>query len=147
MAAESGRPGELPGRVDVHAFSDPLDGATRVVELVKAAGDAKIAVLVRARSHLGAIVSELKRNKIPFQAIEIDQLSERAVIEDLMALTLALLHPGDRVSWLAILRAPWCGLTLQDLHALAGLDHHAAIWDLLRQENSPRAPKPRVEPS
>jgi ATP-dependent helicase/nuclease subunit A len=137
MAAENVRPGEVQGRVDVHAFSDPLDEATRVVELVKAEGDTKIAVLVRARSHLGAIVSELKRNKIPFQAIEIDQLSERAVIEDLMALTLALLHPGDRVSWLAILRAPWCGLTLQDLHALAGLDHHAAIWDLLRQVNSP----------
>jgi ATP-dependent helicase/nuclease subunit A len=136
IAAESGRPGEVQGRVDVHAFLDSVDEATRVVDLVKSAGDAKIAVLVRARSHLGAIVSELKRNKIPFQAIEIDQLSQRAVIEDLMALTLALLHPGDRVSWLAMLRAPWCGLTLQDLHALAGLDHHAAIWDLLRQENS-----------
>jgi len=136
-AAENGNLGETQQRVDVHAFVDPLDEAARVVELVKTAGDAKIAVLVRARPHLIAIVSALKRNKIPFQAIEIDQLSERAVIEDLMALTLALLHPGDRVSWLAILRAPWCGLTLQDLHALAGLDHHAAIWDLLRQGNSP----------
>src|SRR5882672_9691500 len=75
IAAEGEKSGELQGRVDVHAFLDPLDGAARVVELVKAAGDAKIAVLVRARSHLGPIVSELKRNKIPFQAIEIDQLS------------------------------------------------------------------------
>ncbi len=134
IAAEGG---ELQGRIGVHAFSNELDEAARVLELVKNSGDKKIAVLVRARSHLGAVVSILNNNKIPFQAIEIDHLSERAVIEDLMALTLALLHPGDRVSWLAILRAPWCGLTLHDLHALAGLDQYAAIWDLLRQENSP----------
>ena len=70
-------------------------------------------MLVRARAHLIEIVSALKRNRIAFQAIEIDQLGERPVVEDLMALTFALLHAADRVSWLAILRAPWCGLTLR----------------------------------
>ena len=117
--------------VKVHGFLNTGDEANRVVELVKTAGDGNVAVLVRARSHLAEIVGVLKRNGIPFQAIEIDQLGERAVIEDLVALTLALLHPADRVSWLAILRAPWCGLELRDLHALAGADHRAAIWDLL----------------
>src|SRR5262249_7188338 len=78
----------------------------------------------------------LARNSIPFQAIEIDQLGERQVVEDLMALTFALLHPADRVSWLAILRAPWCGLSLADLHALASVDHRAAIFELLRQRQA-----------
>jgi ATP-dependent helicase/nuclease subunit A len=136
-AADAGAPDSIERRVDVHAFLHVRDEAMRVVDLLKNTGDQKVAVLVRARPHLVAIVSALKRNKIPFQAVEIDQLSERAVIEDLMALTLALLHPGDRVSWLAILRAPWCGLTLQDLHALAAGDHYAAIWDLVRQDNLP----------
>jgi len=120
--------------IEVHAFLDENDEAAHVIDLVRSAGDGKVAILVRARTHLPAIVRLLKRHNIRFQAIEIDQLSERPVIEDLMALTLALLHPADRASWLAILRAPWCGLTLDDLHAIAGPDHHAAIWDLLHRE-------------
>jgi ATP-dependent helicase/nuclease subunit A len=132
--------GEDPECVKVHGFLNALDEAKRVVELVQTAGDGKVAVLVRARSHLVEIVGVLKREGIPFQAIEIDQLGERAVIEDLMALTLALLHPADRVSWLAILRAPWCGLDLRDLYALAGGDHRATIWDLLHREDLALSP-------
>jgi len=123
--------------IEVHAFLDENDEAARVIDLVRSAGDGKVAILVRARAHLASIVGLLKRHVIPFQAIEIDQLGERPVIEDLMALTLALLHPADRVSWLAILRAPWCGLTLQDLHLLAASDPHAAVWDLLHREPGP----------
>jgi ATP-dependent helicase/nuclease subunit A len=123
--------------VGTHGFLDERDEAARVVELLNASGSAKVAVLVRARSHLTEIVSLLKWRKIPFQAIEIDQLGERPVIEDLMAVTLALLHPADRVSWLAILRAPWCGLELNDLHALAAADHRATIWDLLHRPDLP----------
>ena len=121
--------------VGLHGFLDDRDEAARVVELVKASSGGNVAVLVRARSHLVETVRILKQNKIPFQAIEIDQLGERPVIEDLMALTFALLHPADRVSWLAILRAPWCGLELRDLHALASIDPRAAIWDLLHRED------------
>ena len=125
--------------VGMHGFLDDRNEAERVVELITklagAAGGAKVAVLVRARSHLIEIVGHLKRRSIPFQAIEIDQLGERPVIEDLMALTLALLHPSDRVSWLAILRAPWCGLALDDLHTLAAGDHRATIWELLHRQD------------
>jgi ATP-dependent exoDNAse (exonuclease V) beta subunit len=85
----------------------------------------KMAILVSARSHLKEIVAELRRqdrNPIPFRAVEIEALNERQEILDLTALTRALLHPADRVATLAVLRAPWCGLSLADLHTLAGAD-------------------------
>jgi ATP-dependent helicase/nuclease subunit A len=121
--------------IGVHGLVNERLEADRVIEIVNASGGGNIAVLVRSRAHLIEIVNALKRHRIVFQAIEIDQLGERQVIEDLMALTFALLHAADRVSWLALLRAPWCGLTLDDLHSLAGADHHATIWDLLHRSH------------
>ncbi|HTB18640.1 MAG TPA: UvrD-helicase domain-containing protein [Bryobacteraceae bacterium] len=119
--------------IAVHAVPDAKQEAVRVLELLAAESAGTVAVLVRSRAHLMEIVRALKRRRIAFQAIEIDELGERQVVEDLMALTFALLHAADRVSWLAVLRAPWCGLTLDDLLTLSGADHRATIWDLLHR--------------
>jgi ATP-dependent helicase/nuclease subunit A len=98
-----------------------------------------IAVLARARKHLASITSELSRDygagTVPFRAVQIDPLDECPEVLDALALTRALLHPADRVAWLAVLRAPWCGLSLADLLCLTGegpdADREATIAELV----------------
>lgn len=94
--------------------------------------DGSIAVLVRNRSHLMDIVVCLKQKKIPFQAVEIEPLAQRMVIRDLMTLTRALVHPADRIAWLALLRAPFCGFSLADLYVIVNASPGQPLIDGLR---------------
>ncbi len=100
------------------------------------APDERIAVLVRARSHLDALVAEIRRSapELRFQAVDIEGLDGRQHVQDLLTLFRALHHRADRVHWLALLRAPWCGLKLADLHALAADDKKSTIWQLMQDE-------------
>lgn len=111
--------------------------ALKVLELVCRAREenpqGSVAVLVRARSHLTAILEAFRSAGLRFKAQEIDFLGARPVALDLQALTRALLHPADRVATLAVLRAPWCGLNLADLHALFGAADDLSLVELMRQ--------------
>lgn len=80
--------------------------------------DDNIGILVRSRAHAAAVVSALRTAQISFSAADLVQLGKTAIASELLALTHALLHAGDRLAWLSVLRAPWCGLTLVDLEAL-----------------------------
>ena len=126
--------GDLPGEM-----AELLE-ARRVLHLIEQVRcddpSRSVAVLVRARDHLAPLVAEIRRARpgLRFQAVEIERLAERQPVQDLLALTQALHHRADRVNWLAVLRAPWCGLTLADLHALAADDHAATIWSLMNDE-------------
>ena len=124
--------------VHVHALGgfDRALEAQRVVDIVQweqsENPNKNIVLLVRARGHLRFIAHALREAGLSFQAVEIEALGQRPVVQDLTALTRALFHPADRIAWLALLRAPWCGLTLADLQALAGNDHRAAVWRLMQ---------------
>ncbi|MDE2365343.1 MAG: UvrD-helicase domain-containing protein [Betaproteobacteria bacterium] len=113
--------------VETHPFfnQDHAAEAAKVAEIVlqvrKNDPSATTAILVRNRSHLREIAPRLRQEGLKFRAIEIEGLASRPVVQDLLALTRALIHPGDRLAWLALLRAPWCGLTLADIHALASV--------------------------
>lgn len=79
-----------------------------------------VAILVRARSHLGEVVRALARHGIACRAVELVPLAQRQAVQDVLQLVRALTHPGDRLAWLAVLRSPLCGLRLDSLHALFG---------------------------
>jgi ATP-dependent exoDNAse (exonuclease V) beta subunit len=133
--ADRDAPEGVVPQVHVLASTDRAAEARLVAGLVRQVlaenPGGEVALLVRSRAHLAEIAPALKDAEIPFQAIEIETLGHRPVVQDLLALTRALVHPADRVAWLSVLRAPWCGLTLADLEALAGHDRGAALWTLL----------------
>jgi ATP-dependent exoDNAse (exonuclease V) beta subunit len=139
---------DLDQAVQIHPFfcspRDPdsvaqarADQIARVVDLVEqqlpriqaarqAAGPSyTIAILGRAKNHLAPIAAALRTRRMPFRAVELETLAERQEIIDLQSLLRALLHPMDRIAWLSVLRAPWCGLSLGDLHTLTGSDDEA----------------------
>jgi ATP-dependent helicase/nuclease subunit A len=93
--------------------------------------DWRIAILVRARSHARDIAGSLRTRGIAFGAVDIEPLQDRPVVRDLVMLIGALLHLGDRTAWLAILRAPWAGLSLADLLIIA---RSAVIWESLSDD-------------
>ena len=118
--------------------NDPQQEAEWVCNVVNAERkrnpDGTIAILVRSRGHLRAIIPCLRRAGLPFHGVELESLATQPAIQDLVALTRALLHPSDSVAWMTILRAPWCGLTLSDLTALAVRQQEASVWEALHDE-------------
>lgn len=135
----------LPGRaVQFHAAwgkdAAQADAAAldAVVPLVRSAlqGDGassrSVAVLVRARAHLGDLVRVLTREGIGCRAVELVPLAQRHVVADLVQLVRALAHHGDRLAWLSVLRAPWAGLSLDTLTRLFGSRHDRPVPSVLR---------------
>ena len=77
-----------------------------------------IAVLVKSRSHVRAVIELFTDARIDYQAIEIDALESKRHIQDLISLAKILLSPLETLYWLACLRSPLCGLDHADLHHL-----------------------------
>lgn len=134
------RPAVLAVEATLDLCTTDAEEAQRVVERVREAwkaGSSDIAILVRARGHLTRLLPALRAASLPFAAIDLDTLSQRQAMLDLKALTYALVQPADRTSWLAVLRAPWCGLALPDLFAVVdslGTNRDEPILFALRKD-------------
>ena len=81
--------------------------------------NSSICVLARSKNHLIEITKVFKERKINFSSNELSSLAHLSVIQDILTLTRALLHPADRVGWYAFLRAPWAGLRLKTLATMS----------------------------
>ncbi|MGQ3892423.1 UvrD-helicase domain-containing protein [Legionella sp. CNM-4043-24] len=123
----------------VHAlqYASKVEEAEAIADIVSRELDAdpeqSIAILVRSRSSLSQLIPVLRARGIPFQGVEIEKLSSLAHLRDVYSLTMALLMPASRLHWLALLRSPWCGLGLADLHALAAWNRRQSMYQTLAQ--------------
>ncbi len=104
---------------------------------------AKMAILVRSRTHLQDILPQLKAKNMAYQARDLMSLAEQPVIIDLMSWLKALLNLEDRLAWLSILNAPWLKISTALLQSLFEQDHRL-VWarllewqqQLLKEENT-----------
>lgn len=107
--------------------------ALKVESLLENYPGESIAILVRTRSHLNAILPSLRSRGITWQATDIDPLDSYPVIQDLLTLTRSLLNTADTTAWFALLRTPVLGLSLQDIHVLTQpvRTGEGSVWDCL----------------
>jgi len=122
------------GEVVVAGFEDAKEEALavadhieRLMERNRDQSDFKVAIIVKARSHLKHIVPVLQQRRIQFRAVKLDKLIDRPVVQDLLALTKALRNPQDRSAVFALLRSPMIGLTLEELVIVAGDEQDSAM--------------------
>ncbi len=87
-----------------------------------------VAVLARNRMHMESVMGRLTAREIAWVGTDIHSLSESPVISDLMSLARALSSDDDRIAWLALLRAPFVGLTLNDLEIVAEAEDGPAAF-------------------
>lgn len=117
-------------------FHDDKAEAGRILAIVEDAlarwPTDSIGILVRSRSRAAAVARALRAARVEFSGTGFEKMEEQAIVQDLLALTRAMTHPADRLAWLAVLRGPWCGLSLADLAVIAADDQNACIFDVIR---------------
>jgi len=102
-----------------------------ILKIREAKKDTEIVVLARNRSHLRALLTLMRRDDFPIEATEIDSIEYNQSFQDILCLTKALYNLNDRVSWIGILRAPWCGLKLEDLTCLFETNESETPWSII----------------
>ena len=114
--------------------AEATSGCRVIADTLDKNPDEDMAVLVRGRTQLPQLLARLRSAGIAYRAVEIDRLTDLPEVIDVLALTRAAAHQGDRIAWLGLLRAPWIGLQWSDLHALVRNDSTSTVWELLQNE-------------
>ncbi len=143
LSAEVGveRATATPGLVQVHPL--PTAAAADEAELLAAEvvaarerrPDCSMAVLVQSAGHAPPIIAALRARGFTVRGVDLEPLARQPAVRDVVELGCAMLHPADRVAWLAVLRAPHVGLGLADLLVLtSSADADAPMPTLLVDE-------------
>jgi ATP-dependent helicase/nuclease subunit A len=135
VAASPASEAAAPG-VALRGFATRAEESAAIADMIAMQAERhpewRIVVLVRARAHAREIAAGLRARGIAFRAVDIEPLQDRAIVRDIIMLACALLHLGDRTAWLAVLRAPWAGISLADLLQISR--GAPLVWDALADE-------------
>jgi ATP-dependent helicase/nuclease subunit A len=105
--------------------------ATRIAAVRRTDPAARIAILVAAHVHAAPIIAALGARGVPCLGVDLVPLRERIVVRDLVQLASALYDLADRSAWLAVLRAPWCGVGLHTLSVLSGQREALLVFEAM----------------
>lgn len=94
----------------------------------------EIAILTYSRPNIQEIIHELKLENIAIEATKIQEIKERQSFQDILSLTRALYNFNDKVHWIAVLRAPWCGIELKSLTKLFEKNHDLTAWEIINNK-------------
>lgn len=125
----------------VHAlqFKGKEQEAARLMQIIKfelqTNPEQSMAILVRSRTQLAEIIRLLRHYQIPYQGTDITLLANLRHLRDVWSLTQALLSPANRLSWLSLLRSPYCGMALADIHTIANFNKKKSVYSALLQLN------------
>ena len=92
---------------------DENDEARMIIETIKNNKNKSIAILLQKKSQALAIIKALDAHSIDYEASDIAPLISHPLTLDWLTCTRALCHFNDRIAWIALLRSPVCGATLE----------------------------------
>jgi ATP-dependent exoDNAse (exonuclease V) beta subunit len=115
------------------ARQQEAQGLVKQLKAIITKPNVSVAILVKNRSHLKEIIPLLRQSEIAWNASDIDPLSAFPVVNDLLSLLQALTNLADKTALLALLRTPFIGLTIKDIHALTlfAEQHETTLWQCL----------------
>lgn len=132
LAVATDQSGE--GLTAIDGYNDEAAEAAAIAErcarLLKDSPDDSIAVLVRSKRHLNPLIDAFKTHGVDFVGTDTERLLEVPAVADAFNLALWLMNPTDNLVFTAILRAPWAGVTLDELHAFSQLVQRKHSWFL-----------------
>jgi ATP-dependent helicase/nuclease subunit A len=105
--------------------------AEEILQLRSSQPNCSIAVLVQTRALAGPVLRALQKAGVATLGVDLAMLADRGVVRDLVALGQALQDAADRSAWLAVLRAPYCGLILADLRLICEFAGKQPLVELL----------------
>src|SRR4030095_15263167 len=105
--------------------------ARTIAEIRRDQPQSELAILVASSSHAPPIMARLDSASSEAIVVDLVPLRELSIVRDLVALLRALHHLGDRTAWLAVLRAPWCGVSLPPLTCLSRRHDSLVIWEAM----------------